>query len=259
MFMFGTAAPRFQRVEIVMADGGARRAWLGDGLWFGWWNDPISSVAIRGYAADGTVVTIDEGLRFIPVEPDPTPMPTPWPELPQSFDGVHDACATASTDIPQEWVRPGELRGQVLQRIRQLPLLHVDIRDFAASYLFADARFVVECRIYRTAADAEPQASVARTLREDPGEGLVYSFGSARGAGGGPDGAWPADMLMVGAAASRFERVEVVLEDGSTVPAALDGGLWLAWWNTELAAVEVRGHEPNGAVTSISALLEVAR
>lgn len=253
MLMYGTAAPRFERVEIVMADGGARPAWIGEGIWFAWWKDPIDSVAIRGYAADGTVSTIDEGLRFVPVAPEETPQPTPWPGLPQQFDGVHDACATASTDVPQEWIRPDELRGQVLQRIRRLPLLTVDIRDFAASYFFADSRFVIECRIYRAAPGAEPEVSVLRTLREDPGDGLVYSFGSARG----PVSGRPADMLMVGSAAPRLERVEVVLEDGSLVPAYVQDGMWIAWWNLPLSAVEVRGYDRNAAVTSILAGLEL--
>jgi hypothetical protein len=258
LYMFGTAAPRFVRVEIVLADGGALPAWIGDGVWFAWWNEPISSVAIRGYAGDGTVTTLREGINFVPIEPDPTPEPTPWPGLPREFDGIHDACSTESTDVPAEWLRPGELRGQVLQRIRSLPLIDIDIRDHAAGYLFADSRFVVECRIYRTST-TDPEHEVARTLREDPGDGLIYSFGSARGAGGGPDGNWPADMLMVGSAAERFEQVDIVLEDGSVVPAVLQDGMWMAWWNDPLASVEVRGFDAEGDSITIRARLELAR
>lgn len=77
MFMYGTSAPRFVRVEIVLADGGAVPAWLGDGLWFAWWQEPTSSVAIRGYDTVGNVTILHEGLRFIPVEPEPTTREVP--------------------------------------------------------------------------------------------------------------------------------------------------------------------------------------
>ena len=258
MFMYGTAAPRFVRVEIILADGGAVPAWIGDGMWLGWWKDPISSVAIRGYDRSGNVTTLEEGLRFVPIEPEETPAPTPWPGLPTDFSGVRDACGSQSFDVPAEWVRAGEQMGQLVQRINSLPLVNVDIRDHAASYLFADERFVVDCRIYRTAT-TDPDSTLARSLREDPGTGLVYTFGSAVGAGGGPTGTWPADLLMVGSAAERFEQIEVVLEDGTTVPATLTDGMWLAWWNKPVASVEVRGYDAKGQVTIIDARLEIAR
>jgi hypothetical protein len=163
----------------------------------------------------------------------------------------------AAIDVPDEWLRPGESRSQIAERLRELPLINVEIRDFAASYLFADRRFISECRLYRTKGPGQDRVG-QRAIREDPGTGLVYSFGSAADAGGGPNHDWPADMLMVGSYAPKFDRVEVVLEDGSTVDASMHSGLWLAWWNVPLSAVGVRGYDADGRVTSIKANLQVA-
>jgi hypothetical protein len=62
MYMTGTAAPGFERVEVLLADGGTVDAWVGDGLWLAWWNEPVDSVEIRGYDSEGNVVTVQHEL-----------------------------------------------------------------------------------------------------------------------------------------------------------------------------------------------------
>jgi len=47
-------------------------------------------------------------------------------------------------------------------------------------------------------------------------------------------------MIMFGQADANVARVEVLLEDGSTVQAMLAGGVWVAWWNDSLSAVGIR-------------------
>lgn len=52
----GVAQPNVARVAIVLEDGRTLDARLGAGMWFAWWNDPVSGVAIRTYDQDGRLI-----------------------------------------------------------------------------------------------------------------------------------------------------------------------------------------------------------
>ena len=63
MYMAGTAAERFVRVEVVLADGSLVEAWVGDGLWLAWWNEPIDSTEVRVYDREGNVTSFAHELK----------------------------------------------------------------------------------------------------------------------------------------------------------------------------------------------------
>ncbi len=65
MMVFGEAAPDVKAVHVVLEHGRRLDAWLGDGLWIAWWNEPVGSVAIEADHANGTVTTTKHRMRAI--------------------------------------------------------------------------------------------------------------------------------------------------------------------------------------------------
>lgn len=168
-------------------------------------------------------------------------------------------CLADPGEIPAEWLRPGESKEAVRDRLGALSLVHADQRPHAARFLYADDRFVINCQIDRRA-DGSSGSGIVRGIREDHGGGLEYSSGSAYAGGEIVDGMRrPADMCMTGTAAPHFVRVEVGLSNGDTVEAWLGDGLWLAWWNEPVDAVEIRGYDADGDVTTVRHELSVPR
>jgi hypothetical protein len=53
-------------------------------------------------------------------------------------------------------------------------------------------------------------------------------------------------MMMFGQADGNVARVEILLEDGSTVPAMLADGVWIAWWSEALSSVGIRATLADG-------------
>jgi hypothetical protein len=183
--------------------------------------------------------------------PQPTESLAPSPsEVAQaSADAL---CLADPGEIPADWLAPGDTRAGIRDELMALPLLHTDQRDHAAFFVYADQRFVIACVIDRRN-DGRSGSSIARGIREDHGDGLEVSTGSAYAGGEVVDGRpRPADMWISGSAAPRFVRVEVVLADGSAVEAWVGDGLWLAWWNEPIDSVKVRGYDREGNVASVT-------
>jgi hypothetical protein len=54
------------------------------------------------------------------------------------------------------------------------------------------------------------------------------------------------DLMMFGQADASVAWVEIVLDDGSTVPAKVAGGVWIGWWNESLSSVGIRATLSDG-------------
>lgn len=64
MVMAGAAARDVASVGVRLADGKTVGAWLGDGVWVAWWNEPIASREIVVRSRSGSEETIEQ--RFTP-------------------------------------------------------------------------------------------------------------------------------------------------------------------------------------------------
>jgi hypothetical protein len=79
VLMWGSAAAGVDRVEVVLEDGGLVEAWVGNGAWVAWWNEPISAVAVRAHHDDGSTTGLEQGMNAHRTGSQPTGSPVPSP------------------------------------------------------------------------------------------------------------------------------------------------------------------------------------
>ncbi len=200
------------------------------------------------------VVALLAGLKLGPSVGNGSPTQTQGGSpAPSSIDepDVRSACLDLGSSVPETWFGPGEDANAIRAWFQALPLLIVDRRPLASTFLYGDARFLSACT-FRDTEQPERESSVLRAPRGEP-EGAVYYSGGfsdpgAIDAAGSPDPLRLPDLLMVGAVADDVVRVEVVLTDGSTVEARVAGGYWLAWWQFNVGSVSVRAFGADGVL-----------
>lgn len=197
--------------------------------------------------------------------PDPShraPTATPGAESPAPrgtevpLDAAQRTCLAAPGSIPDGWLLSGESAADIDGRFASLQLAHEEQRAHAAMFVFADERFIVLCEIARRT-DGQDDFSIIRALRETNGAPIGYSGGfSSPATVDDARNTYLADLVMYGPAAANVRRVEVLLEDGSTVEASLDDGVWLGWWNRSISAIGVRATLDNGTPYPLDATMK---
>lgn len=226
-------------------------------------------------AAFGAAVTL-VALAFLRPQGPPTgsqspspnpshsaPTSTPGPESPAPrgtevpLGAAQGACLSPRPDsIPPEWLASGESFADITARLAGLPLAQEEQRSHAALFVFADDRFLVLCEIGRRT-DGQDDVTIISALREQNGAPIGYSGGGNLPATIDDAGnTYLADLVMYGPAAGNVARVEVLLEDGSSVHASLGGGVWVGWWNRSISAVGVRATLDDGTTFLLDATMK---
>jgi hypothetical protein len=173
------------------------------------------------------------------------------------LDAAQRACLSPRPDsIPDEWLRSGESFADINARLASLPLAQEEQRSHAALFVFADERFLILCEIGRRT-DGQDDVSIIGAVRETNGAPIGYSGGANLSASiDGAGQTYVADLLMYGPAGANVARVEVLLEDGSSVDASLGGGVWVGWWNRSISSVGVRATLDDGTTFLLDATLK---
>jgi hypothetical protein len=214
----------------------------------------VHLASLLGAAAAGALVTLlAVGLvarpGLIPGAGTPSPTSTTTPlVMPTSpvqpgasevpLAAAQRICLADPGSIPAEWLTGGQTAADVVAEIAGLPHVITVQRSHTALFVFADSRFLVVCSIGRHT-DGRDDISIVRSLRESNGDPIAYAGGTVDPAS--IDDEIPLlDMMMFGQADGNVARVEILLEDGSTVPAMVADGVWIAWWNEALSSVGIR-------------------
>jgi hypothetical protein len=199
--------------------------------------------------------------------PSPTPShsgpaTTPNPESPAPagtevpLDAAQRTCLATPGSIPDEWRSNGESEEEINARLASLPLAQQEQRSHAALFVFADERFLVLCEIGRRT-DGQDDFSIIRALRDTNGAPIGYEGGSDSRASVDDAGkTYVVDLVMWGPAGANVVRVDVLLEDGSTVEASLNNGVWVGWWNRSISAIGVRATLDDGTTFPLDATMK---
>ena len=199
-----------------------------------------------------------------------SPTPNPSPTAPTSTPGLKSpapdgtevplsaaqrTCLATPGSIPDEWLNPGETADEIAARFASLPLASEEQRPHAGLFVFADERFLVLCEIDRRT-DGQDSYTIARAMRETTDDPIGYSGGTSTPATVDDAGTIRvADLVMYGPAAPNVARVDVLLEDGSSIEAHISHGLWLGWWNRSISAVGVRATLDDGTTFLLHAVM----
>jgi hypothetical protein len=190
------------------------------------------------------------------------PASTPNPESPAPrgtevpLDAAQRTCLAAPGSIPDGWLSNGESAADINARFASLQLAHEEQRSHAALFVFADERFLVLCEIGRRT-DGQDDFTLIRALRDTDGAPMGYSGGTNLPASVDDAGnRYVADLVMYGPAAANVRRVDVLLEDGSTVEASLSDGVWVGWWNRSISAIGVRATLADGSTFPLDATMK---
>jgi len=195
--------------------------------------------------------------------PSPTgPTSTPNPESPAPggtevpLDAAQRTCLAAPGSIPDTWLSDGETAADIDARFASLQVVYEEQRAHAALFVFADERFLVVCKIGRRT-DGQDDFTIVRAMRDTNGAPIGYSGGTSSPASIDDAGnEYVADLLLYGPAAANVARVEVLLEDGSTVEASLSGGGWVGWWNRSISSIGVRATLDDGTTFLLDATMK---
>jgi len=216
-----------------------------------WRVGALFAAAAAGAVATLVIVALLTGLNTGPSVGNGSPTPSAVPtSTPIAEADARSACLDLGASVPEIWFRPGEDAGAIRALFQALPLLIVDRRPLASTFLYGDSRFLSVCT-FRDTGQPERDFSVIRAPRGEHPD-AVYFLGGSSSAGavdalGNPDPRNLPDLLMVGLVADDVARVEVVLTDGSTVEARVAGGYWMAWWQYNVGSVSVRAFGADGA------------
>ncbi len=232
-----------------------------------------SLVAAAAFGAAVTLVALAIIRPQGPSVGSQSPTPNPSPSAPTSTPGLESptpagtevplssaqrTCLATPGSIPDGWLKPGETAAEIADRFASLPLAAEEQRPHAALFVFADERFLVLCEIDRRT-DGQDSFTIARALRETTDDPIGYSGGTSTPATvDGAGTARVADLVMYGPAAANVSRVDVLLEDGSSIEAQVSHGLWLGWWNRAISAVGVRATLDDGTTFLLDAMLKAA-
>lgn len=203
----------------------------------------LAAAALAGAVLAVAVLAGVNGLRFPPGFGSSS---TPIPEFVAA-----ERCLREDGQIPEQWYGPGEDEAAVREHLRNLPLLFREDREIGSLVVYGDNRLIAACT-FQAVSSGEPDFTGLHVLRENPVD--VVKVGSAVTGGGSVDASGdpvPSDlpfMLVQGFASADVTRVEIVLGDGSRVPAPVADGVWVAWWQRNLGTNAVRAYGLDGSL-----------